>query len=80
MRGLTTLILGTRRLMARREELGETDRFSTPQPCEAGSCKQQTQEAIWDGQDYRYLCGQHREPLAEELREKQEGMSSADLV
>ena len=45
---------------------------------EAGSCTQQTQEAI--GQGYRYLCGQHREPLAEELREKQEGMSSADLV
>jgi len=74
------LILGTRRLMARRRELGEADAFSTPEPCEAGSCKQQTQEAIWDGERYRYLCQQHREPLAEELREKREGMSSADLV
>jgi hypothetical protein len=66
--------------MARRQELGVTDTFSTPQPCEAGSCKQQTQEALWDGGRYRYLCEQHREPLAEKLREKGQGMSSTDLV
>ena len=66
--------------MAQRRELGETDTFSTPEPCEAGSCKERTQAAIWDGERYRYLCEQHREPLAEQLRENGEGMSSADLV
>jgi hypothetical protein len=66
--------------MAQRRELGEADTFSTPEPCEAGSCKERTQAAIWDGERYRYLCELHRDPFADELREKGDGMSSADLV
>jgi len=66
--------------MAQRRELGETDVFSTPEPCESGSCKKRTEAAIWDGERYRYLCDEHREALSEELRQKQGGMSAADLV
>jgi hypothetical protein len=65
--------------MARREELGETDVFSTSEPCEAGNCNERTQAAIWDGERYRYLCDEHRDVVGEQLRETG-GMSAADLV
>jgi hypothetical protein len=55
--------------MARRQEVGKADEFSTPEPCEEGNCNRLTQAAMWDGERYRYLCEEHRDPLAEELRE-----------
>jgi hypothetical protein len=49
------------------EKTGSVHAFSTPEPCETGSCRKQTQEAIWMGDRWRYTCEKHKSEIQDEL-------------